>query len=298
METFVSRSVPPTSVDAPVRRRARAWSVGGDRVERAGASACCRPARRAGSGRARSPACGTAWRRRRRGGRGVAERVAHDEAVGGRVAQRVAAVRVGVDVDGAGRRGQRARSRTRQHDAIAARGFTQHPLVMPAQSPRSVIPTRRRNVNTGVPIRGLADAAGERFERGVEVRLRDPADARRGRAARRRSGAPSPPASSAVPIAARLERSDPRSRRSPSGPLLHPLSKAAMSSLEARAARSSCGRRAARSTGSARSAAVSRACSGSLVTADGTAATMSKPSTGLPAFARPSATFGTTTSRM
>jgi hypothetical protein len=41
-----------------------------------------------------------------------------------------------------------------------------------------------------------------------------------------------------------------------------------------------------------------RACSGSSVTADGTAATTSNPSIDLPARSRPLVTSGTTTSRM
>ena len=89
--------------DAPVRRRSRR---GGrrERVERAGARhALVRPVEQvaAEGGRLHAEGCGGG---RGRGRRGIPERIPHDEAVGVRVAQGVAAVRVGVDVNGGGGR--------------------------------------------------------------------------------------------------------------------------------------------------------------------------------------------------
>ena len=91
--------------DAPVRRRARG---GGrrERVERAGARhALVGPVEQvaAEGGRLQAEGCGGG---RGRGRRGIPERIPHDEAVGVRVAQGVAAVRVGVDVNGGGGRGE------------------------------------------------------------------------------------------------------------------------------------------------------------------------------------------------
>ena len=91
--------------DAPVRRRSRG---GGrrERVERAGARhAPVGPVEQvaAEGGGLEAEGCGGG---RGRGRRGISERIPHDEAVGVRVAQGVAAVRVGVDVNGGGGRSE------------------------------------------------------------------------------------------------------------------------------------------------------------------------------------------------
>ena len=105
VHTFVSRSVSPLVGDAPVRRRAGSGGRG-ERVERAGARhAPVGPieevAAEGGGLQAEGRGGG-----RGRGGRGIPERIPHDEAVGVRVAQGVAAVRVRVDVNRGGGRGE------------------------------------------------------------------------------------------------------------------------------------------------------------------------------------------------
>ena len=101
VDTFVSRSVVAVVGYAPVRRRSRG---GGrrERVERAGARhALVRPVEQVAAevGGLEAEGCGGGSGR---GRRGISERIPHDEAVGVRVAEGVAAVREGVDVNGGG----------------------------------------------------------------------------------------------------------------------------------------------------------------------------------------------------
>ena len=136
VDTLVSRSAAAVVGDAPVRRRSRAWRSA-RRVERAGARhAPVGPveqvAAEGGGLHAEGRGGGGG-----RGGRGIPERIPHDEAVGVRVAQGVAAVRVGVDVGGGGgRREQRTGDAhaTSVTAALTARVFKRSPLVRQVSS--------------------------------------------------------------------------------------------------------------------------------------------------------------------